>query len=115
MGVVSLRAIVAMTICASCSLFTSFAAEMINAGKEGKILPDPTPLGKIEYINPNIPEIKTPQYPGKSYDALVPATLDLAERARLAINAVTDMTNPNIEYEIYTAIFHMARPPLMMH
>ena len=38
-------------------------------------LPDPKP-GTIEYINPDIPDFKDPEYPGEYYDAVVPATLD---------------------------------------
>ncbi len=78
-------------------------------------LPDPPRPAGIEYINPDIPDFKDPEYPGEYYDALVPATLDLAERARLAIHGVTSMTNPNIDYEMYFGVSHMSQPPAMNH
>ena len=46
------------------------------------VLPDPTPPAVVQYINPDIEPLRRPQYRGKYYRALVPATLDLAERAR---------------------------------
>jgi hypothetical protein len=79
------------------------------------IVPDPKPPGPIQYINPNPPKFKTPEYQGESYEALVPATLDLAERARLAINAATGMLNPNSDYQLYFSVHHMADPPVMVH
>ncbi len=80
-----------------------------------EVIPDPTPQGKITYINENPPEVNPPEYPGKYYDAMVPATLDLAERARLALNYLTRFVNPNLEYEPYNMIELMAQPPKMWH
>jgi len=37
---------------------------------------------------------------GRTYEALVPDTLDLAERARLAVNALTESLNPGSGYAI---------------
>ena len=85
-----------------------------SAGKSISLADPPRPAG-IEYINPDIPDFKDPEYPGEYYDALVPATLDLAERARLAIHRVTSMTNPNIDYEMYFGVSHMSQPPAMNH
>jgi hypothetical protein len=34
----------------------------------------------LAYINPSAPCVDPPTYPGQTYDALVPATLNLAER-----------------------------------
>jgi len=82
---------------------------------EQAIIPDPTPMGPINYINSEIPEIQRPEYPGKYYDALVPATLDLAELGRLAINAFDGMLNPNCDYELYMGISHNADTPVMFH
>jgi len=84
-----------------------------NPPTPGPLLPDPKSMGNIQYINPNPPEFKLPEYPGEYYDALVPATLDLSERARLAVHAMTSMTNPNLEYEVYFPVAHMAQPPAM--
>ena len=80
---------------------------------EDLYLPDPHPLGTIEYINPNLPAFKNPEYVGEHYDAVVPATLDLAERARLAIHGMTSMTNPHLDYEMYFIVNHMSQPPSM--
>lgn len=79
------------------------------------VVPDPTPRGEIGYINPDVPEFAPPTYPGEYYASVVPATLDLAERARLAIHAVTSMTNPNCDYEIYFVASHVAQPPALLH
>ena len=86
-----------------------------TSDKEAIFLPDPPMPGEIEFINPNPPEFKTPDYPGKYYDTVVPATLDLAERARMAAHAVTSMTNPNLFYEQYFTVTHMSQPPAMDH
>jgi hypothetical protein len=80
---------------------------------ENIFLPDPQPLGKIEYINPNPPAFKDPEYAGEYYEAVVPATLDLAERARLAIHGMTSMVNPHLDYEMYFIVNHMSQPPSM--
>jgi len=79
------------------------------------VVPDPTLPGEINYINPNVPETNLPQYPGEYYETLAPATLDLAERARLSINALTGMLNPDCDYELYFAVDHMNDPPAMRH
>jgi len=50
------------------------------------------PGDPIGYINPKIPEVHLPPYKGEKYEATVPDTLDLAERARIAINALTETT-----------------------
>ena len=77
------------------------------------VIPDPTPQATIEYINPDPPTFKTPEYPGECYEALVPATLDLAERCALAINYLTETLNPNCGYIPYSFVDHLADPPAM--
>ncbi len=76
---------------------------------------DPTPQGEIGYINPDVPDFAPPTYPGEYYESVVPATLDLAERARLVLHPVTSMTNPNCDYEIYFVVSHVAQPPVLLH
>lgn len=76
-------------------------------------VPDPVPQAPIEYINPDIPTVKPPEYSGKRYEALVPATLDLAERCSLAINYLTETLNPNCGYIPYSFVDHLANPPAM--
>ena len=106
---------VAAAVCISLSIFV-FRSEASGQGPgQEAVVPDPKPPGRIEYINPNPPKFKMPEYRGESYEALAPATLDLAERARLAINALTGMLNPNSDYQLYMLVKHMADPPVMVH
>jgi hypothetical protein len=78
-------------------------------------IPDPKPAATIEFLNPNPPAFKDLEYVGEYYDAVVPATLDLAERARLAVHGMTSMTNPNLYHEMYFTVVHMSKPPSMRH
>ena len=50
---------------------------------------------------------------GERYHALVPDTLDLAQRAAVALNALTRRYNPEFDYENYEAAYFYARPPYM--
>ena len=59
--------------------------------------------------------MRAPAYDGAYVDALVPATLDLAERARLAVNALTEPLDPDVDYELYWAVDLLARTPVMYH
>lgn len=52
---------------------------------------------------------------GKSYSAVVPDTLDWAERARLGINALTRCVNPDARYTMYFQIRYTADPAYMIH
>ena len=82
---------------------------------EEAVMPDPTPLAEINYINPDIPEFQPPQYPGRYYQDTVPNTLDLAERAGLAVNFLTETLNPNQDYTLYTTVQLISVPPAMIH
>ncbi len=55
----------------------------------------------INYIRKEIPAAKVPEIRGHHYEALVPDTCNLEERARLTINAMTEMTCPRADYEPY--------------
>ena len=70
---------------------------------------------KLEYVNNNIPEFKEPEYPGKYYEAIVPATIDMAERARLSVNILTEALDPEYDYELYWIIDLIANEPKMYH
>jgi hypothetical protein len=50
---------------------------------------------------------------GRRYEAVVPDTLDLAERARLAVNALTESLNPNTGYAPYGHAFFKVQPAYM--
>ena len=74
------------------------------------------PGDPVGYITPKIPEVRLPPYKGERYEATVPDTLDLAERARLAVNALTEPTNPLADYELYNTVSFRTNPPSMeMH
>ena len=60
----------------------------------------PTGSG-IQYIREEVPAVEIPPIKGKYYEALVPDTFDLAERARLAVHGMTECTDPDADYEIY--------------
>jgi hypothetical protein len=69
----------------------------------------------IGYINPKAPPLEPPPYRGDRYGATVPDTLDLAERARLAVNALTGPTDESADYEVYPIAYFDTKPPSMIH
>ena len=68
-----------------------------------------------KYINSEIPDLDLPKYHAESHEATVPDTLDIAERARLALNALTETTNPEVDYEVYWIVVFRFNPPHMFH
>ena len=69
----------------------------------------------VGYIREEIPEFDVPRYEGDHYEALVPDTLDLQERAALAVNVLTEVTDPAADYEIYFDAVFRSNPPIMRH
>jgi len=67
----------------------------------------------IEYVNSVARKFELMPYHGKRYEAIVPDTLDIPERASLAVNALTEQTNPLADYEYYCGISILTRPPSM--
>lgn len=65
------------------------------------VRPDPVPTEPIRYITPDVPEIEGLEYRGERYEALVPDTFDLAERAALAIHAMTEGLSPACDHEAF--------------
>jgi hypothetical protein len=59
--------------------------------------------------------IGVPSYPGERYEVEVPDTLDLAERAALAINAMTRVVDPDRDYELYFVAEFAEDPPKLYH
>ncbi len=56
--------------------------------------------------------INRPKEPGIYFGAEVPDTLDLAERARLGLNYFSNITDPNLDYEMYFGgDFDQTNPP----
>ena len=73
------------------------------------------PGDPIGYIRPEIPDFEFPPYEGERYEATVPDTLDLQERARMAIHGITEITDPVTDYEPYWIAYFRSNPPLMIH
>ena len=73
------------------------------------------PGDPVGYIRSEIPEFQTPPYDGDHYDAMVPDTFDLQERARLVIHAMTEATDPLADYEPYYLVHFRTNPPSMRH
>ena len=73
------------------------------------------PGDSIGYIRSDIPGFDTLPYEGDRYNTPVPDTLDLQERARLALHAIAESTDPLADYEPYYVVFFRTNPPLMIH
>jgi hypothetical protein len=71
--------------------------------------------GPIGYIRPEIPGFEMPAYEGERYERLVPDTLDVAERAGYGVRFLTNMADPEADYEIYFQITLDRNPPVMRH
>ena len=70
---------------------------------------------QIGYISPEIPEVEFPPVEGESYEALVPDTLDIAERADYGIQCMTNLADPKADYEIWWRAVLNRKPPVMIH
>ncbi|MCC7351839.1 MAG: hypothetical protein IT446_14865 [Phycisphaerales bacterium] len=75
----------------------------------------PTRNPAIEYINPIIPDFEMPRFRGARYEAKVPDTLDLAERAHHAIHGLTACADRDANCEIYWRAWFGWQPPTMYH
>ena len=62
-----------------------------------------------------VAKAKSFDYSGTSYEATVPDTLDLADRAALAINGLGGTIDPNLDYLPYGATFFADKTPHMHH
>jgi len=69
----------------------------------------------ILYAREKVPRFEIPSYRGQSYSDRIPDTLDIAERARLGVHALTSITDPNADFEIYGACHFFRNPPVMDH
>lgn len=75
-----------------------------------------TESGGIQYVRMDAPAPPPAgERRGSYYEAQVPATLDLAERADLAINGMTGPTDPDLDYRIYWQVSFRHNPPVMYH
>ena len=66
-------------------------------------------------INSNAPELDMAAYAGERYQAVVPDTLDLAERAELAINAIGGTIDPAMHYQMFFRVMYACKPPYLQH
>ena len=69
----------------------------------------------IGYISPEIPNVEFPALEGQSYEALVPDTLDIAERADYGIHCLTNSADPDADYEIWWHAVMNHKPPVVAH
>jgi hypothetical protein len=76
---------------------------------------NPGPRLAIDYPQKNVPLLDVPAYRGRRYDDTVPDTYDLATRCELAINAMTGITDPKYDYEVYWEAQFFRNPAVMMH
>jgi hypothetical protein len=78
--------------------------------------PNPDPSGiKIGYIRERAPSFEIPPYGGVYYTDRVPDTLDVTERAKLGIHALTSITDRAVDYEIYWECGFFRNPIAMQH
>lgn len=71
--------------------------------------------GAGEYIDPKVATITVTPCEGERYEVEAPDTLDLAERAALAINALTRVVDPARDYEVYFYTRFAQKPPILRH
>ncbi len=69
----------------------------------------------IEYARKDIPPFEIPPCRGQRYEDRVPDTLDVAERAKLAVHVMTSIADPNADCEIYGWAWWFRNPPVMNH
>jgi hypothetical protein len=82
----------------------------------GELAPDSVTKKHIRrYVRDTAPRVDIPPYTGLRYRDNVPDTLDIAERAKLGINALTGIADSNADYEIYWLVNFSLNPPRMAH
>lgn len=72
-------------------------------------------MSKIGYIRDHVPSFEVPPYRGQLYSDRIPDTLDIAERAKLGVHALTSITDPTMDYEIYWSCNFFRNPVRMQH
>jgi hypothetical protein len=86
-------------------------AALAATSQAGSELAGWKPGDPIGYINPKIPDFELRPYKGDRYEATVPDTLDLAERARVAVNGLTEPVYEPVNYEVYPVFSPVSNPP----
>ena len=67
------------------------------------------------FIRKDTPSFQVPPSGGDRYEALVPDTLDIQQRCRLAVNGLTGATDPEKDYMLYFGVNFRSNPPSMHH
>jgi len=75
--------------------------------------PSPQRNANAGYLNPEIPDVTFNIPDGETYEDCVPATLDLQERAKLLIHAITETTHAQQDYEMSFSADFNQNPPVM--
>jgi hypothetical protein len=76
---------------------------------------NPSANPRIGYARTQIPSFEIPVYRGLRYDDTVPDTLDIATRGELAIHAITSISDPKLDDEVYWFADFFRNPPAMIH
>jgi hypothetical protein len=69
----------------------------------------------IPYVRGEIPGFSVSPYDGERYEAMVPDTLDIEERAALAVNGLTGPLDAQKDYMLYFGVSFKSNPPSMYH
>src|SRR6266478_7219115 len=82
---------------------------------EGKTFRDDwKPGDPIIYIRDRAPEFKMAPLKGERGEMLVPDTLDLAYRALLGLNVLTENLEPSLDYEQSFWVYFNSKPAVML-
>ena len=69
----------------------------------------------IKYINSTAPEFNLPKYDGETYEAVVPDTYDVHERAKAVMNVLTKGGDPDWDYLMHFRVDFGRNPAIMWH
>ncbi len=81
---------------------------------EGRTFKDWQPGDAVKYVRDKAPEFKLPSIKGERREMLVPDTLDLAYRAVLGLNVLTENLEPSLDYEQSFWIYFNSNPAVML-
>jgi hypothetical protein len=92
---------------------TGAAFLLDTAGQAGE--KPPPQRYRVPYIRKDVPAVEPPEYAGQRYEARVPDTLDLQDRAALAVNGLTGPLDPDKDWMLYFNVDFRTNPPVMWH
>lgn len=69
----------------------------------------------IGFIRDSVPAVELPHVKGVFYEDHVPNTLDLAERAKFALQSLTGLTDPVVNYDVFFLAIFYRNPPVLQH